>query len=166
MIALFVLVSCNLSSFQRRSGDNSQEGCSSKHRSGRCDPVNKDGDQVEDYNDDNNENTSSDSTFYLLNETGKTITISYSRGSENIKNSIRNRQCMFFHVNDLRYIDITPSKCSWNCPEDYSGCRYCPTNSGYYVMNDNAPSDVHPSMYSGFEKTGRQSGHSSCSRFN
>ncbi|MDE0151041.1 MAG: hypothetical protein OXK80_00900 [Bdellovibrionales bacterium] len=73
---------------------------------------------------------------------------------------------MSFHVNDLQYIELTPSLCSWNCPEDYLGCRYCPTAVGYYVINNSAPSDVSSMYYSGFEKTGRQSGHSSCSKFN
>ncbi len=160
----FFLMHCDKSPLQKEDGDKDEKGCSSQdtRNQTRC----REDDNTERNDEYNDEDTSSDSLFYLLNETDETVIVSYSRGSESFKTSIQNNQCMAFHTNDLRYIELTPSRCSWDCPKDYLGCRYCPTDSGYYVMDlESTPEDFPPSIYSGFEKTDRQSGHSSCFKF-
>ena len=145
---------------QRRVEGGNKGGCSSQSRSGRCGPERGD---VED-NENHTYESSSNSLFFVLNNTGESVSVSHSRFSEN--KSIGNNQCAAFYVSDLQYLDFTPSECSWNCG-DLIGCVSCPTEPGYYVMDLEIPADFqfHPSWYSGFEKTDRQAGDSSCSGF-
>lgn len=162
IFSVFFLTHCDGFPFQKRDGNQDQGDCDT--RGDRCGP--KVDNQAQDNGDYDDEDTSSDSLFYLLNKTDETVSVSYNRGSESLKTSIQDNQCMAFHTNDLRYIELTPSRCSWDCSKDDLGCRYCPTDSGYYVMDlERFPDDVHPSMYSGFRKTDQQDGHSSCFKF-
>jgi len=166
-ILTFFLIHCHISPFQRRDKGDDPGNCSGKRRCGYTNHTDENNDEYDnDEYDNDDEKHLSHSFFYLLNETGETVIVSYSGGSENIKKSIGDNQCMFFHINDLRFLKLTPSRCLWNCPTDHMGCRYCPIDPGFYVMNlESFPEDRIPSMYSGFQKTGRQAGHSSCSRF-
>lgn len=158
------LIHCHTSLFQRRDKGEVQKSCSAESRSGRCGPEYTNKDHTNENNDEYDEDHLSNSFFYFLNKTGETVIVSYSRGSENIKKSIKHNQCVFFHINDLRFLELTPSRCSWNCRKDYVGCRYCPTDPGFYVMNlESFPDDIPPSMYSGFKKTSRKQGRSLCS---